>query len=44
MGTNDRWSDIWPPSGSPATSLPRAVELILDIDRLGRISRIVART
>ena len=44
LGTNDRWSDIWPPSGSPATSLPRAVELILDIDGLGRISRMVART
>jgi len=43
LGADDRWSDSWPPSGAVATSLPRAVELTLDIDGLGSITRLVAR-
>lgn len=40
---DDKWSDRWPPSGAPPVALPRAVELTLDIEGLGLVTRLVAR-
>ena len=43
LSEDDRWSETWPPSGSAATALPRAVELTLDLEGLGPVTRLVAR-
>jgi general secretion pathway protein J len=41
---SDEWSDQWPPlspQGTPTSSLPRAVEIVLTLADEGEISRIV---
>jgi general secretion pathway protein J len=41
---SDEWSDQWPPlsaQGTPISSLPRAVEIVLTLADEGEISRIV---
>jgi len=39
-----RWLDAWPPRDAELDALPRAVELRVDIDGLGEVSRLIEMT
>lgn len=42
LDADDRWSDIWP-SSNRTTDFPRAIELTLNIEGVGVVSRLFAR-
>ncbi len=43
LGADDQWLEVWPPAAAPdvATPLPRAVELIIELQDHGTLRRLV---
>jgi len=43
LGANEQWLTFWPPAGEPpdTAQLPRAVEVTLEVEGFGRITRLV---